>query len=202
MGDVRKPIFDAVRALAKPGVFGDPANIAALDALLDKLGVPRTGLVDPTGRRVGKAGIALMHKWEGCAVKQPDGRFKAYPDPGSKDGKPWTIGWGSTGADIGPGTIWTQAECDARFERDLIKYADEVSRAIGDAPTTQNQFDALVSFHYNTGQIKSATLTKLHVKGDYAGAQREFAKWVLNDGKPMQGLKNRRADEAALYGQP
>lgn len=143
-------------------------------------------------REVGPKGIALMHRWEGCELK-------AYPDPGSADGKPWTIGWGATGPGIEPGTVWTQEQADARFEADLPKYAAGVSKAIGDAPTTQEQFDAMVAFHYNTGKIGSATLTKKHNAGDYAGAAREFGKWTLNDGKRMQGLVNRRADEAKLY---
>lgn len=133
-----------------------------------------------------------MHRFEGC-------RLKAYPDPGSADGKPWTIGWGSTGSDIGPGTVWTQAQADERFERDIVKYAEEVSKAIGNAPTTQNQFDALTSFHYNTGAIHKATLTKKHIAGDYAGAALEFGKWIFNDRKVMQGLVNRRRAESELY---
>ena len=150
-------------------------------------------------RTLGAAGTALIHKWEGCGQKRADGRFDAYPDPGSKDGKPWTIGWGSTGADIVPGTIWTQAQCDARFGRDIVRYVDAVATAIGNAPTTDAQFDALVSFHYNTGAIRSAMLTKMHIAGRFDDAADQFARWIYNDGKPLAGLKNRRADEAALY---
>jgi len=186
----RKAIFSEVKA-ARGGKAFTTMEVALLDSALDSLGVPKEG--GAAARKVGPKGIALMHKWEGC-------RLKAYPDPGSRDGKPWTIGWGSTGADIGPGTVWTQKQADARFEKDLEKYAAEVAKAIGSAPTTQEQFDALTAFHYNTGKIGSATLTKKHVAGDHTGAAKEFAKWIFNDGKPMQGLKNRRADEAKLYG--
>ncbi|EJU11737.1 glycoside hydrolase, partial [Sphingomonas sp. LH128] len=94
----------------------------------------------------------------------------------------------------------TQAQCDARFDVDIVSYMNEVAAFLGKAATTQNQFDALVSFHYNTGKIESSTLGKLHKAGDFAGAQAQFGKWIYNDGKPMTGLKNRRADEAALYG--
>ena len=194
----RKPIFDALRKLL--GRQLDRTDVAVMDAACDAAGLPKEAEAPkPARRRVGAAGIALMHKWEGCARKLPDGRYKAYPDPGSADGKPWPSGWGPTGLGIGPGTIWAQRQCGDRFESDMIAYADEVSSAIGDAPTTQNQFDALVSFHYNTGAIGKATLTKRHKAGDHDGAAREFARWVNNDGKPMQGLRNRRADEAALY---
>jgi len=148
---------------------------------------------------LGKAGETLIHSFEGCAKKRPDGLFEAYPDPGSSDGHPWTIGWGSTGSDVSPGTVWTQEQCDARFLSDIERYVQDVRNAIGDAPTTANQFDALVSFHYNTGAIASATLTKKHKAGDYAGAIREFAKWNKNDGKVMPGLTRRRRAEADLY---
>jgi len=149
---------------------------------------------------LGAAGAKLIKKWEGCAKLRSDGRFDAYPDPGSADGKPWTIGWGSTGPDIKRGVIWTQAQCDDRFDVDIVEYVDEVAAFLGDAPTTQNQFDALVSFHYNTGAIGSATLGKLHKAGRFEDAADQFGRWIYNDGKPMTGLRNRRADEAALYG--
>ena len=138
-----------------------------------------------------KACADLVKSFEGCVLK-------AYPDPGT-GGAPWTIGWGATGPGIGPGTVWTQDQCDTRLEHDLVRFARQVAAALDDAPTSQSQFDALVSFHYNTGAIGKATLTKRHKAGDHDGAAREFARWVNNDGKPMQGLRNRRADEAALY---
>ncbi len=45
MSDPRKPIFDAVRAVARPGLFNDKGNILALDNLLDAFNVPRAGQV-------------------------------------------------------------------------------------------------------------------------------------------------------------
>ncbi len=132
--------------------------------------------------------------------------FEAYPDPasslsrtGSGSGDPWTIGWGATGGEIAQGTVWTQGECDARLEADLVRYAAAVAAALGDARTTEGQFDALVSFHYNTGAIGRATLTQKHIAGDYAGAAAEFARWNNAAGKVMRGLARRREAEAQLY---
>ena len=194
----RKPIFDAVRLL-----LGRPFRQAEVDALDRAF---ETGGYSSQDRapcaplhRIGSEGIQLVKRFEGCARRRADGLVEAYPDPGSADGLPWTIGWGATGAGIGPDTIWTQAQCDARLGRDLDRYAREVADAIGDAPTTQGQFDALVSFHYNTGAIGHATLTRMHRRGDHAGAAREFMRWVHNDGKVLKGLQNRRRAEAALY---
>lgn len=192
----RKPIFDAVRRLLGRGF--SPNEVAAIDHAIDAA-LADTDPGAPAPRALGPAGEALIRRWEGCARRRDDGLVEAYPDPGSADGHPWTIGWGSTGPDVREGTVWTQAQCDARLSADLRRYVDEVARAIGDAPTTANQFDALVSFHYNTGAIFRATLTRKHKAGDYPGAAAEFGKWIYNAGKPLNGLRNRRTDEASLY---
>ncbi|MBO9725573.1 MAG: lysozyme [Novosphingobium sp.] len=190
----RKPIFDEVRLLLGRGFTAQ--EVSKLDRAIDAA----LAATDASSRFVlGSAGRALIRKWEGCARRRADGLFEAYPDPGSRDGKPWTIGWGSTGTDIGPGTVWTQAQCDARFDSEIVRYVREVIAAIGDAATSPGQFDALVSFHYNTGAIAKATLTKLHRQGRFAAAAAEFGKWIYNDGKVLEGLKRRRAEEAALY---
>jgi GH24 family phage-related lysozyme (muramidase) len=157
-------------------------------------------------RAIGPRGTALIKRFEGCARRRPDGQFEAYPDPGT-GGKPWTSGWGATGPDhvhggrIGPGTIWSQQQCDARLARDLVRYANDVSRAIGSAPTTQGQFDALVSFVFNVGQgaFADSTLLRLLNSREYIAAEMQFQRWNLNDGKVMPGLTNRRKAEAAMF---
>lgn len=158
------------------------------------------GRSDPCGRpsAIGAAGIALIKQFEGCARLRHDGLVEAYPDPGT-GGAPWTIGWGATGPRIGPGTVWTQKDCDERLATDLVRYACQVAEAIGDAPTSQDQFDAMVSFHYNTGAIGRATLTRRHRDGDFAAAAGEFARWKYAGGRVLKGLVRRRAAEAELY---
>jgi GH24 family phage-related lysozyme (muramidase) len=202
----RKTIFDAVRRMLGRGFR--QAEVDALDRALDTAAAGADFLSQDSvtcgpcltdARTVGPDGIALIKRFEGCARLRSDGLVEAYPDPGT-GGAPWTIGWGATGPGIGPGTVWTQAQCDARLERDLERYAAEVAAAIGEVPTTQAQFDALVSFHYNTGAIARATLTRLHVAGDHAGAAREFARWKYAGGRVLKGLVRRRAAEARLYG--
>jgi GH24 family phage-related lysozyme (muramidase) len=192
----RKPIFDAVRQMLDRGFT--QGEVATLDRAIDLI----VGTAPASPRSLGPAGAALIKKWEGCARRQPDGTFAAYPDPGSADGSPWTIGCFSTGPDVRRGVIWTQAQCDVRFDADIAAYVTAVADFVGPAATSQNQFDALVSFHCNTDKIRSATLGKLHRQGRFAAAQAEFGKWIFNDGKPMNGLKSRRADEAQLYGTP
>lgn len=154
------------------------------------------GLAPP--RQVGPAGVALMKRFERCARARHDGCFEAYPDPGT-GGAPWTIGWGATGPGIASGTVWTQFECDARLAANLARVAREVAAALGDAPTTSAQFDALASFHYNTGAIGRAKLTRLHRAGKHAEAAAEFGKWIRARGRRLAGLARRRAAEAALH---
>ncbi|MEO6388751.1 MAG: lysozyme [Croceibacterium sp.] len=187
----RKAIFDVMRRLLGRGFR--PAEVAELDAALDRA----EGAT--VAHLIGDAGISLIKHFEGCARLRADGVFEAYPDPGT-GGAPWTVGWGATGPDIGPGTCWSQAQCDARLLSDLARYSAEVAGVLGNAPTSQWQFNALVSFHYNTGAIARATLTKRHRAGDFAGAQREFARWNRAGGRVLAGLVRRRAAEAALYG--
>jgi len=148
----------------------------------------------------GECCTKLIQEFEGCAKRRPDGSFEAYPDPGS-GGDPWTIGWGSTGPDIKPGVVWTQEQCDARFTEHVAEFGTGVAAAIGDARTTQHQFDAMVSFAYNVGlgNFGSSTLLRKHKAGDYAGAAAEFARWNKAAGKVLPGLVRRRAAEAALY---
>lgn len=155
-------------------------------------------LITPRPRRIGAAGLALIKRFEGCAHQRGDGLFEAYPDPGS-GAEPWTIGWGATGSDIGPETVWTQGQCDARLEADLARFANEVERALDGCHTCPHQFDALVSFHYNTGAIARAALTRLHKAGDFAAAAAQFGRWVHAGGRRLDGLVRRRAAEARLY---
>lgn len=144
--------------------------------------------------------IKLVQEFEGCAKRRPDGTFEAYPDPGS-GGDPWTIGWGSTGPDIKKGTVWTQKQCDDRFNAHLDEFGVKVAKVLGSARTSQNQFDAMVSFAYNVGvgNLSASTLLKKHKAGDYKGAAAEFGRWNKAAGKVMAGLTRRRAAEAKLY---
>jgi lysozyme len=151
--------------------------------------------------RISAHGIAVGHYFESC-------KLTAYPDPGSKDGKPWTIGWGHTGPEVVKGLVWAQAQADAAFVADIARFEREVLSLVK-VPLTQGQFDALVLFAYNVGSDidadtiaeglgDSTLLRKLNAR-DYAGAALEFRKWNKNDGKVMRGLVRRRAAEECLF---
>lgn len=143
--------------------------------------------------KTSQAGIDLIHSFESL-------RLKAYPDPGSKDGKPYTVGWGSTGSDIGPGTVLTKEKADQRFASDLSKFEQAVSLLVK-VPLTQYQFDALVSFTYNLGigSLKSSTLLKMLNEGYYSNAGLQLLRWTKNDGVEMAGLVRRRKAELKMF---
>lgn len=193
MTEARKPVFDAIRTARRFQSF-TPDEVEAIDKLLDGLGIPRE---DMPGNGLEKA-VESIKRWEGC-------RLAAYPDPGS-GGVPWTIGFGSTrdeqGRAIVPGTTWTQERAEARLAAEVEEFAKGVDKLIGAAPTTPGQRAALVSLAYNIGlsALKESTLLRLHKEGDYAGAEGQFQRWNKAAGKVMQGLTNRRAAEAAIYG--
>ena len=164
-------------------------SIAAAIANDDEIGIVRSDSRDMSDRA-----IESLKATEGF-------RLKAYPDPGSRDGNPWTIGYGATGPGIRRGVVWTKQQADERLVRDVRRFEDQVERILGSTPTSQSQFDALVHFAYNigTGAFQRSTLLKKHRRGDYRGAEREFHRWNKNDGRVMRGLVRRRKIEAAMY---
>lgn len=127
--------------------------------------------------------------------------YKAYPDPGSKDGKPWTIGIGHTGQEVHKGLIWDDAQIDLAFEKDCLRFENAINTMVK-VTINQHQFDALVCFVFNIGAsaLQGSTLLKRLNAGDYSGAANEFTRWCRNDGKKMLGLYRRRMAEKLLFG--
>lgn len=190
-----KPLFDAIRTLHGKLIQQDVDLINKALALAEQDSPAELVPDVPAGRYdVSPRGVTAIKTCEGC-------KLRAYPDPGSRDGKPWTIGWGSTGPGIVKGTVWTQEQADARFLADLRRFEMLVEAALGDAPTSQQQFDALVSFAYNVGIVafRNSTLLRLHKAGDFDGAAEQFMRWVYNDGHKMAGLEKRRNHECTIY---
>jgi len=144
--------------------------------------------------RIGAKGLDLIRRFEGFALV-------SYPDPGSHDGNPWTIGYGHASPDIHSGMRWTQRQCDNALAADLCRFEATVRDGIGDKPTTQDQFDSFCSLCFNIGPaaFKSSTLLKMHKAGRTMEAADQFLRWNRNAGKVMQGLTNRRQAERALY---
>jgi lysozyme len=116
----------------------------------------------------------------------------------------WTFGVGHTAAagapDPGRLPRGMPADLDAGirealrlFRADLARYEADVLRAVR-VPLEPHEFDALVSFHYNTGAIARAALTRALNAGDRAGAGAAFMNWL----RPAS-LRSRREAERDLF---
>lgn len=76
------------------------------------------------------------------------------------------------------------------FATDIKKYEKRVNDAVK-VELSQHQFDALVSFDYNTGGIYEASLTKSLNKGDYKKAGKQIMNW----NKPKEIIPRRKAEQ-------
>lgn len=143
---------------------------------------------------------ALIKPFEGYHRALADGSCAAYPDPGS-GAEPWTIGWGSTGSDVRPGTVWSQEAAATRLAHEVSTFAKAVATM---SPRLLREPDrryaAIISFAYNcgTGNYRISTLKKRVDAGDWAGAREEIVRWNKASGRVMAGLTRRRKAEAAL----
>ena len=115
----------------------------------------------------------------------------------------WTIGVGHTAAAGAPdpakfaGTM-TMREVFDLLRRDVAKYEAAVSRAVKVA-LEQHEFDALVSWHYNTGKIARATWLKALNDGRKAAAFAALKTSIITaGGERLQALVDRRKAESAL----
>ena len=64
----------------------------------------------------------------------------------------------------------------------------------------QNQFDALLSFVYNTGSIRAGSdLDQQLRRREYSNAVQTLKKYVYSGGQILAGLIKRRNYEAALF---
>ena len=133
--------------------------------------------------------FAIIKEFEGC-------KLKAYRCPAGV----WTIGYGWT-IGVKPGMRWTQQKAEEMLIEGVKPYAQAVAKSLGRAPTTQGQYDALVSFCYNAGQgnFRRSSMLRYHLRGQRMQAANAFLAWNKGGGKVLKGLVRRRQAERALY---
>lgn len=129
-------------------------------------------------------------------------RLTAYPAPESTaDNTVWAIGYGHTSSTVREGDTCTEAQAEAYLIADLNSASDRIAALVTYTPLTQGQYDALVSFAFNTKWMafKNSTLLKKVNAGDMVGAAAEFDRWIYAAGKVLDGLKRRREAEKLLF---
>ena len=140
--------------------------------------------------------LAIVKEFEGC-------KLTAYPDPGT-GGEPWTIGWGSTGPGIGPGTVWTQQKADDALLADLRQFHRSMLVVLPMAAEwSGHRQAALTSFAYNVGigALQESTLRQRLIRGEdpVQVVREELPRWNRGGNGVMSGLVRRRAAEVALF---
>jgi lysozyme len=161
--------------------------------------------------RLSKAGVDLMHRFEGC-------RNKPYLCPAHI----WTIGYGHVlyqeqirlpmVAKEGmsrkdyplrqeDNRVWSKAEIEELFSADVASFERGVLRLIPGVVGRQGAFDALVSFAFNAGlgNLQRSTIRIKANRGDWEGAAEAFMAWTKGGGKELPGLVKRRKAEIDLF---
>lgn len=113
-----------------------------------------------------------------------------------------TIGYGHTSA-AGPpavarGQVITEAQCDAILANDLAAVEKNVTRLIK-VPMTQSQFDALVSFDFNTGALGRSSIDDKINAGNPTAAMSTLLQYDHAGGRQMDGLTRRRQAERLMF---
>ena len=113
--------------------------------------------------------------------------------------KYYTIGYGHYGADVKENQTITKEQAEELLQKDLEKFEQKVNKYNNVYNFNQNQFDALVSFCYNVGNIDQLT-----AKG--TRTIKEISEKILaynkSGGKVINGLTNRRKKEQELFNTP
>jgi lysozyme len=135
-------------------------------------------------------GIALIQHFEGFMPF-------TYKDAAGLD----TIGYGHL---IRPGETFEQPMLPQQAEKLLRNDVAIAERAVNRRVTIalkQNQFDALTSFTFNTGEgaLAKSTLLRRVNAARHTEVPAQFLRWVRAKGQILPGLVRRRQAEADLY---
>ncbi|QNJ26007.1 hypothetical protein SynSYN20_01680 [Synechococcus sp. SYN20] len=149
-------------------------------------------------RRICAEAISLIKSFEGLSLE-------AYPDPGSKDGLPFTIGYGHAGPDVYLGDAITEEEAEELLRQDLLRFEAGVEELI--PGLCKHEFEALVSWAFNVGlgAVAESTLRRRILAGEphHAVIAQELPRWNRGADGVMAGLVRRRiaeVDHSALSG--
>lgn len=141
--------------------------------------------------RTSKTGLDLIRYFEGF-------RPNAYKALQSEQF--YTIGYGHYGADVQPGHTISLNEATRLLKADLERFEAAVNKWMPNI--NQYQFDALVSFTYNCGELNLRKLTKEGNRSISEIAE-ALPKYNKAGGTVLSGLiKRRKAELAVFNGEP
>lgn len=111
----------------------------------------------------------------------------------------YTIGIGHTASAGSPNPVSISRELSIAeimdiFAHDIAKFEARVNKAFT-RKLTQSQFDAAVSFDFNTGGIHKATWVGKFNAGDTAGAKKSFMNWS----KPKEIIPRRQKERDLFF---
>ncbi len=117
-------------------------------------------------------------------------------------GRVWEIGFGHTSAAglprVQPHSKITAEEADAILASDLAAVEADVNHHVK-VEINQNQFDALVSFDFNTDGLSRSNVLRAVNNKQFDAVAHDLKAWSHAGGQFVQGLYNRRLAEGRLF---
>ena len=137
--------------------------------------------------KISENGLNLIISFEGFCPKAT----KAV-----KTEKYYTIGYGHYGKDVDENQTITKEDALSLLKKDMKRFETKVMKYNNCYNFTQNEFDALVSFTYNVGNIDQLTAKGTRTKKEIADA---MLLYIKSGGKVLNGLRKRRNKERELF---
>lgn len=137
--------------------------------------------------KISENGLNLIISFEG---------FCSNATKAVKTEKYYTIGYGHYGKDVEEGQTITKKEALILLEKDLKRFEKKVMKYDDCYKFTQNEFDALVSFAYNVGNIDQLTAKGTRTREEIADA---MLRYIKSGGNVLNGLRKRRNKERELF---
>lgn len=137
--------------------------------------------------KISENGLNLIIAFEGFCPKAT----KAV-----KTEKYYTIGYGHYGKDVDENQTITKKDALSLLKKDMKRFETNVMKYNSVYNFTQNEFDALVSFAYNVGNIDQLTAKGTRTKKEIADA---MLRYIKSGGNVLEGLRKRRIRERELF---
>lgn len=145
-------------------------------------------IASDAGLRTNKRGLELIGNAESC-------RTQPYMCPANV----LTVGIGST-TKVQRGKTYTHEEIAAMWASDMKAAERCVNLYANGAAMNDNQFSAIASFAFNAGcgNLQKSTLARYAKHNKWPEMCGQLNRWVYANGKKLNGLVKRRADEYKL----